>query len=149
MEHDLYNTIGNIDVCTECRLLKSQSRYSFSRHDGFLDTQDGHYQSPHFIDAHHQVFVDPPLTHRSGRNFSGLNRCLLSKEKNHSSTTSDLLSPNYTTVARKTSFTLPRLKKYCATLSRDSHVRLTISGQVHSEPTLLRQSSLALSPRPV
>lgn len=43
--------------------------------------------------------------------FSGLNRCLLSKEKNHSSTTSDLLSPNYTTVARKTSLTLPQAQK--------------------------------------
>ena len=111
MEHDLYNTIGNIDVCTECRLLKSQSRYYFSRHDGFLDTQDGRYQSPYFIDAHHQVFVDPPLTHRRGHNFSRLNRYLLSKEKNHSSTTSDLLSPNYTTVACKTSFTLPQAQK--------------------------------------
>ena len=54
------------------------------------------YQNPHFLDAHHHIFVDPPLTHRSGRNFSGSNRCLLFKRKNiHSSIPSDHLSLSY------------------------------------------------------
>ena len=40
---------------------------------GGLSYKQLEYQHPHFLDDHNQTILGPPLTHSSGRKFSGSN----------------------------------------------------------------------------